>query len=382
VGGTETVAHLVDGVYRLYGDKWFTSATTAQMAMTLARIESSGTSIPGSKGLSLFYLETHREDGSLNRIRLHRLKNKLGTRALPTAELSMAGARARLIGQEGRGIANISVLFNITRIYNACSATSFLRRGLALARDYATRRVAFGKALAEHPLYAETLASLEVELAGAFHLTFHVTQLLGHVECGEATPEDTAVLRLLTPLVKLYTAKQAIAGISEVLECFGGAGYMEDTGLPKLLRDAQVLSIWEGSTNVLSLDVLRAMKRDQAMLPFFHALETRLKSINHPSLDASKEKAAAALDIIEDYATNCAAAEQDYAQGGARSFAYALAGIQAASLLLEHAQWSLASGNGERDLILVRRWCEKDLIPLTAVNAQRREASRLLISGP
>ncbi len=381
VGGTETIAHLVDGVYRLYGDKWFTSATTSQMAMTLARIEDGpGNHVPGSKGLSLFYLETYRPDGSLNRIRIHRLKDKLGTRALPTAELTLEGARAQLVGHVGRGVPQIAALFNVTRIYNACSATSFFRRGLALAADYANRRVAFGKALSEHPLHVETLANLHVELAAAFHLTFHVTELLGKTECGEADEGEKAMLRLLTPLVKLYTAKQAIAGISEVLECFGGAGYVENTGLPKMLRDAQVLSIWEGTTNVLSLDVLRAIHRDQALPPFFTSLEKRLRAITHDALEDPTEKAISALDAIGDYVARHSEQDKAFQEGGARGFAFSLARVHAASLMLEQAQWSLEKKGDDRDLILARRWCEKELTPLRLINQQRREASRRLIT--
>src|SRR5262249_39306737 len=159
-------------------------------------------------------------------------------------------------------------LLNITRSYNACCAVGFMRRGIALARDYARKRRVFGQRLADQALHLETLAALQVEYEAAFHLTFHLAELMGEEELGEAPAGETAVLRLLTPVVKLYTARQAIALASEVLEAFGGAGYVEDTGLPRLLRDAQVLSIWEGTTNVLSLDTLRAIEKDGAFEPF------------------------------------------------------------------------------------------------------------------
>src|SRR5439155_11223817 len=120
-------------------------------------------------------------------------------------------------------------------------------------------RVAFGKPLADHPLHAETLAAMETEWRAAFMLAFHVVELLGRQECNEASTNELARLRLLIPIAKLYTAKQAVAVASEALESFGGAGYIEDTGLPRLLRDAQVLPIWEGTTNVLSLYVLRVL---------------------------------------------------------------------------------------------------------------------------
>ena len=193
----------------------------------------------------------------MNNIVIHRLKDKLGTRSLPTAELGLMGTRAKLVGEPGEGVRNITTLVNITRIYNAICAAATLRRGLALARDYATRREAFGRRLIDQPLHAATLADLEVEYQGGFHLAMRAVELLGAKNAARRLADESAVLRLLTPLAKLYTARQAVAGMSEVLEAFGGAGYIEDTGLPRLLRDAQVLSIWEGTTNVLSLDVLR-----------------------------------------------------------------------------------------------------------------------------
>lgn len=148
-----------------------------------------------------------------------------------------------------------------------------MRRAIALARDYATKRVSFGHTLSKHGLHLETLANMQIEFTAAFHLVFHAIELLGKDELGEATPTERAVLRLLTPLVKLYSAKQAIALTSEALESFGGAGYIEDTGLPQLLRNAQVLSIWEGTTNILSLDVLRAIHKENAAVAFLEDIQ-------------------------------------------------------------------------------------------------------------
>lgn len=191
VGTSETIARRDGEAWRLFGDKWFTSAATSPMAMTLARIEEGGRSMPGSRGLSLFYLETVGSDGGPNGIRVHRLKDKLGTKALPTAELTLDGTIACLVGVPGAGVKQISTLFNVTRIYNAVSAVSLMRRGIALTRDWARRRSAFGKRLSEQPLFLETVAALEVELHAAFHLTFHLVRLMGKVECGDATPRSS-----------------------------------------------------------------------------------------------------------------------------------------------------------------------------------------------
>ena len=258
VGISETVAikaaKETNGRWHLYGRKWFTSAVTSQMALTLARPEGGP---PGSKGLALFYLETRDAHGRLNNICLHRLKDKLGTRKVPTAELTLDGTPAEPVGLLSDGVRAIAPMLNVTRTWNAVSAVSYMRRGLALATDYAARRVAFDAPLSEKALHVDTLAGLQAEFEAGFHLTFTVVELLGREETGEADAAQLNLLRLLTPIAKLMTGKQSVAVLSEVAESFGGAGYVEDTGIPQLLRDAQVFPIWEGTTNVLSLDVLR-----------------------------------------------------------------------------------------------------------------------------
>lgn len=379
VGRTETIARRDADQYRLYGTKWFTSATTSQMAFTLARIEDeAGSTVAGSRGLGLFYVETHDSTGGLNAIQIHRLKDKLGTRALPTAELSLCGTPARLIGAPGRGVANIASLINVTRVYNTICAVSSIRRGLALARDYARRRIAFGKPLADHPLHVETLAALEVELQGAFHLGFHVVELMGKEECGTATADESLVLRLLIPLAKLYTARQSVAAMSEVLESFGGAGYIEDTGLPRLLRDAQVLSIWEGTTNVLSLDALRAIEKDDALPATLAAIERRISQARHGDLQEPSGQVQGALAQLKSWLAQAMTEGPEAVQAGARGFAYGLARTYAASLLIEEADAQLASSPDRRALAVARRWSSQVLAPVLGVDAQRRAASRAL----
>lgn len=254
VGASESIAvQGPDGSWRLYGRKWFTSAATSQMTLTLARPEGGG---PGGSGLAMFYLETRDEQGRLNGIRIDRLKDKLGTRKVPTAELTLEGTRARLVSGTTQGTRSIEPMLGITRAWNSVCAIAFMRHGYLLARDYADRRRAFGARLAELPLHAETLADLDAECAGATVLTYELLTLLGRHESGEIDEAGSALLRFLTPLTKAVTGRQAVAAASETLEAFGGAGYLEDTSLPVLLRDAQVLPIWEGTTNVLSLDAL------------------------------------------------------------------------------------------------------------------------------
>lgn len=286
VGGSETIARPLgqegdEAMYALSGTKWFTSATTSEMALTLARIDDGVTPpVEGSAGLTLFCVELTRDPhGGLVGIEVNRLKDKLGTRALPTAELTLQGCRAVRLGPVGRGVATIAAMLNVTRYYNAVASASAMARAVALARDYAARRSAFGHPLSEQPLHQRTLRGLQAESAAALALCMEVADLMGRQEAGTAAPGDAQRLRALIPIAKLTLGKQAVAVTSEALECFGGAGYMEDTGLPRMLRDAQVFPIWEGTTNVLSLDVLRAEGKSGALGALLRDLHGRLAAL-------------------------------------------------------------------------------------------------------
>ena len=370
VSGTSTDARFVNGRYELYGTKWFTSATTSQMAMTLARIEGAPA---GSKGLSLFYLELRDPSGKLQNIRINRLKDKLGTKALPTAELELFGTPATLVGGEGGGVKKIASLFNITRMYNSICALGAARRALVLARDYSFRREAFGKKMAEHPLHAETFASLVTEFEANFHLTFHLSGLLGKDETGSATESEAAILRLLTPIAKLHTAKSAMAITSEVIEIFGGAGYVEDTGLPRLLRDAQVFSIWEGTTNVLSLDVLRALEKENAFPHFIEDIRRRIARIQDDELKDSAVRIEKALAEIEVYLQKAMKEGPEFIQAGLRAFSFSLAKVFAGSLMLEFADGIPESRES------AKRWCSQKLAPLLYAGIEHRKASFRLL---
>jgi len=344
VGASETLARQDErGVWRLYGRKWFTSATTSQMALTLARPEGNG---PGGRGLALFYLETRDPQGRSQNIRVNRLKDKLGTRKVPTAEIMLEGTPAHLVMGANNGVANIVPMLQITRTWNSVTAASFMRRGLALARDYACKREAFGAPLARKPLHLDTLAALQAEMEGAFHLSFYLTELLGLDESGEIGAEEAELFRLLTSVVKLTTGRQAVAVASEVLESFGGAGYVEDTGLPLLLRDAQVLPIWEGTTNVLSLDVLRALQKGEGFSALKNKVNRCVESARDPGLAEAGRLAQSAISRAESWLKTAQQAGEPVLEAGARRFALTLGRALTLALLAEHAQWSL---DHERD---------------------------------
>lgn len=361
VSGTSTVAVKDGDSYRLHGVKWFTSATTSQMAMTLAKIE-------GEEKLSLFYVELRDKNGDLQNIQINRLKDKMGTKALPTAELTLNGTPATLVGETGKGVKTIATLFNITRLYNACCAVGYMRRGIALAIDYSKKRKAFGKPILSHGLHAETMSELQVRFEASFLMTFHASLLLGKEEMKVADEIESGTLRLLIPLVKLYTAKEGVAIASEVIESFGGAGYVEDTGLPQILRNAQVLAIWEGTTNVLSLDALRAIKKENAGDFFIKDIVRRLQHVTgHEDL---KKKVFDSIKTVE--AGLMSMTDEENLNTGARDLAWGLSRIYCGSLLIENA-------SDERSTIVAKRFFEKALVSDFKRDEEYRRQTSLII---
>lgn len=383
VSGTSTIAKKVGDHYELHGTKWFTSATTSQMAMTLARIEGAD---KGSRGLSLFYLELRNDRNELNKIMVHRLKDKLGTKSLPTAELSLQGTPARLVGGEGGGVKKIASLFNITRVYNSICAIAHMRRGLALAKDYSQKREAFGRKLIDHPLHVETLMDQYVDYAASFHIVMRAVELLGKEECGKATEDESALLRLLTPVIKLFSAKKCMSVTSEVMEVFGGAGYVEDTGLPRMLRDAQVFPIWEGTTNVLSLDILRAIEKENAFKPFMKEIGQRLQAIMKEPMAGQQLKGEVqaiekALKDLESYFHKIASAGAsglEDLQTSARYFAFSVGNIFAATLMTEFALHT----KDLRDIETARRWCTRNtLFEVPETSQSHRFSNAEIVKG-
>ncbi len=348
VSGTETTARQDgDGRWRLTGRKWFTSAATSEIALTLARPDGNES---GSRGLALFYLEPRDADGRLQNIEVLRLKDKLGTRKLPTAELWLNGAPATPVAGLERGVAAIAPMLNITRTWNAVTACALMQRALALAGDYAGKRTAFGRPLAELPLHRETLADLEATHAAASCALLATIDLLGDVEQGESGDGERAALRLLTPLVKLGTARDAVATVSEALEAFGGAGYIEDTGIPQLLRDVQVLSIWEGTTNVLSLDTLRALAA-VGIEPWLDRMNARLAGCRQPALAARVEQAREHLGAVPHWL----AGDPESLEPQARRLALNLYRLTGLVELLALADHGLAAGD-DRPLAVARHY--------------------------
>jgi hypothetical protein len=252
-----------------------------------------------------------------------------------------------------------------------------MARGLALARDYAKKRVAFKAPLAEKPLHVDTLAGLAAEHWGAVQLAFFVAELIGRDENGALDEHHARLLRLLTPVAKLTTAKQAVAVASEILESFGGAGYVEDTGIPVLLRDAQVLPIWEGTTNVLSLDTLRALSKDHDALDALDTLVARpLAAEQDPALRAAAQKAADAVAHARSWLAETMRVTPATVESGARRFALTLGRATELALLVEQARFSLDRGD-PRPRAAALRFART---PIDLVGDADPEGDRLLLA--
>ncbi|MBD0338397.1 MAG: acyl-CoA dehydrogenase family protein [Thermoleophilia bacterium] len=257
------------GEAELQGAKWFCSAPMCDAFLVTAQ---------SPAGLSCYLVPRVLPDGSRNAIRIVRLKDKLGNRSNASAEIELEGAWGRLVGEEGRGIPTVAEMINHTRLDCALGSAALMRRAVAEATHHAAHRVAFGAALADQPLMRNVLADLCLESEAATALVLRVARAYDE--------EDAPFRRLATAVAKYWTCKVAPGVVAEALECLGGNGYVEESVLPRLYREAPLNSIWEGSGNVAALDVLRIVHRQpEALEAFLAELEPELR----PDLPAAEE---------------------------------------------------------------------------------------------
>jgi putative acyl-CoA dehydrogenase len=242
------------GEFELVGHKWFCSAPMSDAFFTLAQTDA---------GLSCFFVPRWRPDGSRNAMHIMRLKDKLGDRSNASAEVEYHGAWAQLVGDEGRGVRAIVDMVQGTRLDCVAGSAGLMRNALAAAIWHCTRRAAFGLPIAEQPAMTKVLADLVLEQEAATALTFRVARAFD-----EAAADLTAagIARILTPIAKYWICKRTPTFVYEAMECHGGNGYVEESPLPRYFRQSPLNSIWEGSGNVIALDVLRAIQRQPALL--------------------------------------------------------------------------------------------------------------------
>lgn len=302
VGQVSTIARGGKGVpgeaVKLFGDKWFCSNVDADVIMILARPEGA---MPGTRGLGLYVLPRRLDDGTRNAYRVNRIKDKLGERSFPSGEVTLEGATAYLLGGPGEGFHQMTVMLNLSRLYNAIASVAVMRRAVVEAIEWAETRVAFGRNVIDHPLMAEVLMDMACEQRLALNWAFRGVNLMDRIEAGTATELERKALRTLTPLLKYVLGKAAVALCSEGVEALGGNGYIEDWPLARVFRDAQVLPIWEGTTNILVLDTFRALKKESGHEAMFTEIQRGISESPadlQPRLTASFEELKGALQQL------------------------------------------------------------------------------------
>jgi putative acyl-CoA dehydrogenase len=271
-GGTDVRANITTATpagdsYAIVGHKWFLSAPMCDAFLVLAQ---------AAGGLTCFFVPRFRADGSVNALRLQRLKDKLGNRSNASSEIEFAGAFALRVGDEGAGVRTIIQMVQLTRLDCGLASAGFMRMALAQAVHHCRYRSVFQKHLYDQPMMRAVLADLALEVEGAVAL---IMRLARAFDRAASDPREAAYARLVTPAAKYWICKTAPSFIYEAMECLGGNGYVEESVLPRLYREAPVNAIWEGSGNVMCLDVLRALKRDKEAADLFGEMVRKAASL-------------------------------------------------------------------------------------------------------
>ncbi|WP_445664794.1 acyl-CoA dehydrogenase family protein [Fodinibius sp. AD559] len=269
VGANLCTAEKVEGGrYRLNGEKWFCSNVNGDVIMALAR---TGSVEKGTRGLSLFLVERELPNGVRNPMEIIRLKDKLGVRSMATGEVRFQDTVGKRLGDEGEGFKIMAQMINISRNYNSVAALAGNRRAIVEAWQYLNHRKTFGKQAVEHALIREKFLELGSKYLADFLLVWRGLQAMDTAEKGDE--EEQHLLRIITPMAKWWSAESAVYSVRECMELMGGNGYIEDFVMPKLLRDINVLPIWEGSGNIIVLDMLRATRKSRGLDIIFEMIE-------------------------------------------------------------------------------------------------------------
>ncbi|NJQ06730.1 acyl-CoA dehydrogenase family protein [Streptomyces lonarensis] len=306
------------GMYALTGHKWFCSAPMSDVFLVLAR---------AAEGPTCFLLPRTLPDGSRNVFRLQRLKDKLGNRANASAEVEFEETLAWRVGEEGRGIATILEMVAATRVDCVTGSAALMRRAVALAVHHTTHRAAFGGLLVDKPLMRAVLADLAVESEAATALALRLAAACDGAEAGRS--HDRYLLRLAVPAAKFWVSGRCTALVAEAMECLGGNGYVEESGMPRLLREAPLNSLWEGPGNLQALDVLRALRTEPNVLHAFLTEVGQAAGADH-RLDAAITAVLTELSDLENM------------EARARRLAERIALVLQGALLVQHAPPAVA----------------------------------------
>jgi len=367
-GGSDVGANAVvatdagDGSWRLNGEKWFCSNINADQFLVMARPEGA---VDGTRGLGVFVVPRKLDDGQTNGFYLHRLKDKLGTRTLASAELDFRDAVAYPIGPIDQGFKNtVNLVLNTSRLMNAVSCAGFIRRAYIEAASYACSREAFGNAIANYPMVQETVADIMTESYASVASSFALAALLDKIETGNASDDEKAVYRIFVNLNKYITSVRGSESIHQAIEVLGGNGAIESFSiLPRLYRDMVVLESWEGTHNVLCLQVLRDIGRYKLHEPYMQWMHSELAAVTHETLTPLVAHVQAAIQRAGDFLARLSAADSRYQQAHARRLGDVLSHLGQAVTLLAEAQWEL---DNERPTVkpdVAAHYINKRLVP-------------------
>jgi len=360
VGATETTAIWTDGGWRLSGEKWFCSNVSADLILTLARPHGAP---QGTRGLGLFLVPRDLEDGTRNRYRINRLKDKLGTRDMASGEVTLDHAFAYQIGDLDRGFVQMMEMVSSSRLSNAMRAAAITRRALLESQVHAAGRIAFGRPLAALPLLRENLLELTLDSESALAAVLHTGAVFDAADAGDE--RAARLLRILTPLIKLAICKRARWSTGEAMEIRGGNGYIEDWVNSRLLRDAHLGSIWEGSSNVIALDVLRAIMREDAHHVLFDDITLRLTATTDPAVRPAAALIRAAIEQVRATVAAVIALDSEAREYPMLQVAERLYLLYAASLLTEEAEAQARQGS-YRKLLITAEFIRRRLSPAPA----------------
>ncbi len=356
VGALRTVARAdADGTWRLWGDKWFCSNAGADLVLTLARPEGAP---PGTRGLAMFLVPRVLPDGRRNAFTIHRLKDKLGSRSMATGEVTYDGAVAYPVGDLHAGFKQMMEMVNVSRLSNAMRSAGIMRRALLESIVHARARLAFGRRLADLPLLRAGLLEMLLDTEAAASVVLTAAAALDRWDAGSAAARP--LVRILTPLAKYWITARARHVAGEAMNVRGGNGYIEEWPNARLLRDAYLGAIWEGATNVVALDVQRAIRRDGGLAALAAFVADRLAAVRAPAAQATATAVRAALDEAQARAAGWEASDPAGRELEARPVADLLYHALATALLLAEGQIRLDRAGDARKLaaavLYARRW--------------------------
>jgi len=375
VGASTTRARRdADGTWRLTGDKWFCSVANAGAALALARPEGAP---PGTRGLALFLVPRLLPDGARNAWTLNRLKDKLGSRSMATGEVTLDGAVGYPVGDLARGFPQMMEMVNVSRLSNAMRAAGIMRRSVLESIVHARGRSAFGRALIELPQLARDVLEMLLDAEAGCSVILNAAARLDGADAGSA--DDRALVRLLVPLAKYWLTGRARVVAGEAMNVRGGNGYIEEWVNARLVRDAHLGAIWEGSTNVVALDVQRALLREGCFEPFAAFVQARLDTVTEPRAKRWVDVVAASVADMRRRVAAWPALEAAERELDARPVADALYHALAGALLLGEGQRLLREQQSARKLLAgalyLKKWLRPPAPPASVFSA--RECAHL-----